>query len=168
MENSNENKSDKELFIHRIFDAPREMVWKAFTDPEMTKLWFGPRTFTTPYSSIDLRVGGKYVNCMRSPDGADYWSTGEYKEIVPFEKFVMTDSFADEHGNVVNASYYGMNPEFPMESIVTFTFEDLDDKTGFAMRYEDANPIPDDDLINMTAGWNESIDKLAEYFAQIV
>ena len=168
MENSSENKSGKELFIHRIFNAPREIVWKALTDPEVTKLWFGPRTFTTPYSSIDLRVGGKYVNCMRSPEGADFWSSGEYKEIIPLKKIVMTDSFADEHGNVVNASYYGMNPEFPMVSVVTFTFEDLDNKTDFKMRYDDVMSIPETDLNDMTAGWNESLDKLEEYFAKLL
>ncbi len=99
---------NEDIIITRMFDAPREIVWKAWTDPELTKRWWGPKNFTAPVIRIDLRVGGKYLNCMRGPDGKDYWSTGIYREIVPRERLVMTDSFADEKGNVVPASYYGM------------------------------------------------------------
>ena len=65
----------KALSITRIFDAPRELVWKAWTNPEMFRKWWGPKGFTCPVSRIDFRVGGKYLSCMRGPDGKDYWST---------------------------------------------------------------------------------------------
>src|SRR2546426_2253062 len=71
-----QTRNEKELRIVRVFDAPRERVWKAWTDPEQVKSWWGPRSFTAPFAKIDLRVGGKYLYCMRSPDGKDYWSTG--------------------------------------------------------------------------------------------
>lgn len=170
-ESNNQNNSNaishtgNQLVINRVFDAPREILWKAWTDPEVTKMWFGPRTFTIPFITIDLRVGGKMINCMHGPDGTDLWSVGEYKEIVPFERIVVTDSFADEHGNIVDASYYGMNPDFPLINDVILTFEDLDGKTNFTMKYEGASPIPEDDLVPMTNGWIESFDKLAEYLA---
>ena len=168
MENSNENNSEKKLIIHRIFDAPRELLWKAWTDPEITKKWFGPRTYTIPFNSIDLRLGGKNITCMRSPEGKDMWSVGEYRELIPNERIVITDSFADENGNIVSASDYGMDPAFPLESIVVITFKDLDGKTDFNMNYIDGtSPIPEKDLIDMTAGWNESFDKLDEYLAQV-
>ena len=70
----------KELTITRTFDALRELVWQAWTEPERVKGWWGPKAFTAPVSKINLRVGGKYLNCMRSPDGKDYWSTGVYRE----------------------------------------------------------------------------------------
>src|SRR5512139_1991411 len=92
-----------ELVIERIFNAPRELVWKAWTDPEMLVRWWGPKNFTAPACLLDFRVGGKYLYCMRSPEGKDYWSTGTFTEIIPFEKIVQTDSFADEHGSVVSA-----------------------------------------------------------------
>src|SRR5512145_956811 len=92
-----------ELVITRVFDAPRELVWKAWTDPERFKLWWGPESFTAPACEIDLRVGGKYLACMRSPEGQDYWSTGVYRDIVPMKRIVYTDSFADDKGNVVPA-----------------------------------------------------------------
>lgn len=100
-----------ELVLTRVFDAPRERVWKAWTQPEEVKRWWGPKGFTAPFVTIDFRVGGKYLYCMRAPDGKDYWSTGVYREIVPLEKIVATDSFADPEGNVVSATHYGMNAD---------------------------------------------------------
>ena len=87
-----------ELVITRVLDAPREAVWKAWTDPTRFMLWWGPKGFISPACKIDLRVGGKYLACMRSPEGQDYWSTGVYREIVPRERIVCTDNFADERG----------------------------------------------------------------------
>ncbi|MCL7413087.1 MAG: SRPBCC domain-containing protein [ANME-2 cluster archaeon] len=95
------NTEERELVITGIFDAPCEKVWKAWTDPESVKPWWGPKGFTSPVCKIDLRVGGKYLFSMRSPEGDDFWSTGVYREIVPLERIVATDSFADENGNVV-------------------------------------------------------------------
>jgi len=117
----------EELTITRVFNAPRDLVWRAWTEPEFVKRWWGPRGFTSPVARIDLRVGGKYVNCMRSPEGKDYWSTGVYQEIVEPERIVCTDSFADEEGNVVSASHYDMSPEFPLEMLLTVRFEEQDE-----------------------------------------
>ena len=131
----------KALMITRVFDAPRELVWKAWTDPELVKKWWGPKIFSAPYVSIDFRVGGKYLYCMQSTEGEDVWkkgiwSTGVYKEIVSMEKIVCTDSFADEHGNVVSGSHYGMDG-LPMEFLVTMKFEDAGDgKTKMTLVHE--------------------------------
>jgi PhnB protein len=150
----------KELLISRIFEASRERVWKAWTEPEQIKKWWGPKTFTAPVVTVDFRVGGKYLYCMRSPDGKDYWSTGTFFEIVPLTRIVLTDSFADEKGNVVPASYYGMSADFPLESRVTLIFEDDGNKTKFTLKYDDVSKISN--LQEMEQGWNESLDKLAE------
>jgi len=92
--------------------------------------WWGPKGFTSPVSKIDLRVGGEYLNCMRSPDGKDFWSKGLFREIVLTERLVMTDSFADEKGNIVPASYYGMSKNFPLELQITVIFEEHNDRNG--------------------------------------
>jgi len=158
-----EIKNKDELTITRIFDAPREKVWQAWTSPEEIKKWWGPKYFTAPVSKIDLRVGGKYLSCMRGPDGKDYWSTGVYRELVPMERIVVTDSFADEKGNVVPASHYGMTGDFPLELLVTVTFEELGNKTKMVLRHEG---IPLGMMREMTeTGWSESFDKLAENIA---
>jgi uncharacterized protein YndB with AHSA1/START domain len=159
-----EIKNKEEITITRMFDAPRELVWKAWTDPEHFKRWWGPKSFTTPVSKIDLRVGGKYLNCMRGPDGKDYWSTGIYREIVPMERIVVTDSFADEKGVVVPASHYGMEGDWPLELLVTVTFEEVGGRTKMTLRHAG---VPAGKMRELCeTGWNESFDKLAEYLAK--
>jgi uncharacterized protein YndB with AHSA1/START domain len=154
------NQDNKELIITRIFDAPRELVWKAWTEPEQLMRWWGPKSFTSPVCKIDLRVGGVYLYCMRSPEGQDYWNTGVYKEIIPMERLVYTDSFADEKGNVVPATHYGMSADFPFELLVTVAFEELDGKTKMTLRHVG---IPAGEMSDLTAAsWNESFDKLSE------
>ncbi len=153
------SKNKDALVITRVFDASRERVWKAWTDPELLKKWWGPKYFTAPVSKIDFRVGGKYLSCMRGPDGKEYWSTGVYREIVPVERIVMSDSFADEKGNVVPASHYGMTDDFPLELQVTLTLEDISGKTIMTLHHEG---LPSGMMRELTSqGWNESFDKLA-------
>src|SRR5215467_13927889 len=83
-----------------MINAPREEVFNAWTEAEQMKQWAAPHGFTVPFCELDLRVGGKFLSCMRSSDGKDYWSTGIYKEIVRPDKIVNSDSFSDENGNV--------------------------------------------------------------------
>jgi uncharacterized protein YndB with AHSA1/START domain len=123
--------------------------------------WWGPKDFTSPVSKIDLRVGGEYLKCMRSPDGKDFWSKGVYREIVAPERLVMTDSFADESGNTVPASYYGMSKDFPLELLITVIFEEYDGKTELTLRHSGMPPGADSE--GAEQGWNESFDKLARY-----
>jgi uncharacterized protein YndB with AHSA1/START domain len=153
----------EELIITRIFEAPRERVWKAWTKPEQLKRWMGPKGFTSPFSSIDLRVGGRYLYCMRSPEGKDYWSTGVYREVLPPKRLVMTDSFADERGNVVPAAHYGMVSDFPLEMLITVVLEERDGTTRLTLRHSGLVNVSETDSSNMEQGWNESLDKLTEY-----
>lgn len=148
------------LVITRIFDAPRTLVFKAWTDPKQVIKWWGPKNFTAPVCKIDLRVGGEYLFCMRSPEGKEYWSKGAYKEIVEPERIVFTDSFADEEGNMVSASAYGMEGDWPLELQVIVTFDEQKDQTSFTLRHMG---IPEGKMRELTEeGWNESLDKLAE------
>ncbi|MET0944314.1 MAG: SRPBCC domain-containing protein [Flavobacterium sp.] len=149
----------QELNITREFDAPLELVWKTWTEPDRFMKWWGPKNFTCPICNIDFKVGGKYLYCMRSPEGQDFWGTGTFKEIVPMERIVYTDSFADEKGNVVSATHYGMEG-FPLELQVTVTFEELNGKTKMTLTHIG---IPAGQMTDLTnTGWNESFDKLAE------
>jgi uncharacterized protein YndB with AHSA1/START domain len=159
---STEAPAERELVITRVFDAPHERVWKAWTDPERVKHWWGPKNFTAPVCKIDLRVGGASLYCMRSPEGQDYWSTGVYREVVPLDRIICTDSFADEKGNPVPASHYGMGGDWPSQLLVTVTFEEQKGKTKFTLRH---SGIPADQRELCSAGWNESFDKLAETLA---
>jgi uncharacterized protein YndB with AHSA1/START domain len=113
-------------------------------------------------------VGGKYLNCMRGPAGTDFdkdfWSTGVYREIVPLERIVCTDSFADEHGNVVPATHYGMS-DMPLEMLITVTFEEHEGKTKLTLHHVGIPAGADREGAHQ--GWSESFDKLAEYLAQV-
>ena len=152
----------QDIRITRVFDVPRELIWRAWTDPEHFKRWWGPRGYTSPFCEMDLRIGGKYLNCMRSPEGKDYWSTGVYREIVPIERLVFTDSFADEQGNVVPATHYGLSADFPLEMLVTVTLEDQDGKTKMTLEHIGLPTGREGD--GAQQGWAESFDKLAETF----
>lgn len=152
------------MVIVGVFDAPRERVWKAWTDPDEVKKWWGPKDFTAPEIRIDLRVGGSYLFCMRgSPEpgkpAQDFWSTGTYTEIIPKEKIVATDHFADEKGNIISPKDVGMPGEWPDEMVLTVTFEDAGKgKTKLTVVHVGHPP---EMLEPATQGWNQSLDKLA-------
>jgi predicted 3-demethylubiquinone-9 3-methyltransferase (glyoxalase superfamily)/uncharacterized protein YndB with AHSA1/START domain len=156
--------ADPTLTITRVFDAPRSLVFQAWTEPERVQRWWGPKGFTTPVCEIDLRVGGVSRNCMRSPEGQDFWSRGVYREIVEPERIVCTDSFADEQGHVVSPEHYGLSPEWPVEALITVTFTEQAGKTRLTLQHSLLPPGRERDLCRQ--GWEESFDKLADYLAQ--
>jgi uncharacterized protein YndB with AHSA1/START domain len=156
----------QEIAISRVFDAPRDLVFDAWTEPDRLMEWWGPRGFTCPHSTIDLSVGGICHNCMRSPEGVDYWSKGIYKEIIRPEKLVYSDSFADGEGNIVPASYYGMPGEWPEESLIIITFEEHDGQTVFTLHHQGIPAGENRDMCK--EGWSQSLDKLEEYLADEV
>lgn len=149
-----------DLVISRIFNAPVAAVWRAMTEPEGVKRWWGPEHFTSPVAEIDFREGGRFLFAMRDPEGNDYWSTGEYKEIVPHQRIVYTDSFADAEGNVVSPAVMGMGEAYPEAVLVTWEFEDLGGQTRLTITTAD---IPRNEMFEMArSGWGTSLDKLAQ------
>ena len=148
-----------EIVINRVFNLPVSVVWLAWTDAEYFKKWWGPRGFTCPSSKMEARVGGKYLNCMRGPDGKEYWSTGEVKELIPERKLVVTDSFSDDKGNIKPASEYGMPGDWPKELLITVYLEEADGATKMKLKHQG---IPGEMREDCIKGWNESFDKLEE------
>jgi NADPH:quinone reductase-like Zn-dependent oxidoreductase/uncharacterized protein YndB with AHSA1/START domain len=163
---STEQAVGQTLVITRTFNAPRTLVFKAWTEPERMMRWWGPKGFTSPACEIDLRLGGAYRNCMRSPEGRDYWSQGVYHEIEEPSRIVCSDAFADEHGNVVSPEQYGMSADWPTETLITLTFTEHVGKTRLMLQHWPIKPGPERDMCQQ--GWNESLDKLAEYLAEEV
>jgi len=144
-----------------MLNAPRERVFRAWTEPEELKQWWGPRMFTTPVARIDLRPGGKYFNCMRAPDGKDYCSTGEFREVVAPEKLVYTDSFSDGQGNPVDPAKYGMGADWPREALVDVTFAEQNGMTKVTVHSHVPRSLAERQMAPQ--GWAESFVKLAEY-----
>jgi uncharacterized protein YndB with AHSA1/START domain len=128
------------------------------------KLWWGPKDFTAPHISIDLRVGGRFVFSMRGAglDGTvkDYWNIGEHKEIVPMKKIVTTMSFADEQGRSVPASHYGLPGKWLKDVLVTATFADIKGgKTKLTVR---ETGVPREVAELSRLGWEQQLDKFAD------
>lgn len=161
--------NDETLVIDRIFDAPREAVWKAWTEPEMIKKWWGPEGFTAPSIKVDLRVGGKYIFAMHGPEGSqwdrDMYTAGVFKEIVPNEKLVVTDYFSDKDGNIIEPSSEGQDAQFPKESTYTILFEDVDGKTKLSLIFPMPTTEAEREAVlksGMEEGWKSSLNKLAQ------
>jgi uncharacterized protein YndB with AHSA1/START domain len=148
-----------EIVINRVFNLPVSVVWLAWTDAEYFKKWWGPRGFTCPSSKMEAKVGGKYLSCMRGPDGKEYWSTGVVKELIPERKLVVTDSFSDDKGNIKPASEYGMPGDWPKELLITVYLEEADGATKMKLKHQG---IPGEMREDCIKGWNESFDKLEE------
>jgi uncharacterized protein YndB with AHSA1/START domain len=142
--------------IERIFEAPVELIWQMWTQPEHFKNWYGPQGFAVPVAEMDVRVGGKHLFCMESPDGSmKMWSTGEYSEVVPNERLVYTDSPADEQGNVVSPSAMGMPEGYPATTEVIVVLEDLGGRTKMVMTHVG---VP----AGAKGGWEQAFAKMAD------
>lgn len=154
----------QEFVATRIFGVPRELVFRAWTEPERLKRWWGPKGYTMPFCTVDLRPGGVFFHCMRSPEGREYWGRGVFRECVTPERIVLTDSFADETGNVVPATRYGLGSDWPLETLMTVTFEEYSGRTKVTVRHSGIPSGADRDLAQQ--GWTESLDRIAEHLAK--
>jgi uncharacterized protein YndB with AHSA1/START domain len=158
-----------EFVLSRVLDAPRELVWKCFTDPEHMKQWWGPKGFTVIASKMDLRPGGSYLYGMKAPDGSAMWGKFVYREVVPPQKLVVINSFSDENGGVTR---HPMAPTWPLELLSVFTFEELPGgKTKFTLSWSPHNATEEERKTfdaghaSMNQGWSGTMDKLEAYLA---
>jgi uncharacterized protein YndB with AHSA1/START domain len=152
------------MVVTRVFDAPRELVWKAWTDAKYVMQWWGPKGFTSPFCKMDFRVGGKFLCCMRTPDGQDYWNGGEYYEIVLHEKIVFSLYFADSNGNKVEPVHYGVEHEVIDNAHDVVTFEDFGNGQT-KLTYIGNESMEDAKNSGQVEGWKQTLDKFAEVVA---
>jgi uncharacterized protein YndB with AHSA1/START domain len=138
------------VVITRVFDAPRELVWQAWTDPKMMAQWFGPRGFTSSVPELDLRVGGALRIVMHGPDGNDYPMKGVFREILPPERLVFSNIPVDKDGNHL------------MEGETVVSFTERDGKTELVVKAHMVGkaPIAAQMLAGMEVGWTQTIDRL--------
>jgi uncharacterized protein YndB with AHSA1/START domain len=156
--------NDDAVVIERTFEAAVDLIWQMWTDPEQFKQWYGPQGFTVPVADMDMRVGGKRLICMASPDGSlKMWTTGEYTEIVPNERLVYTESMADENGNVVSPSAMGMPDGYPAMTEVTVLLEELGGRTKMVMTHAG---VPASS--GAGGGWEQAFDKLVEHIETVL
>jgi uncharacterized protein YndB with AHSA1/START domain len=161
---TNSTISEDAVVIERIFDAPIDLIWQMWTDPEHFKNWYGPQGFSVPVADMELRVGGTRLICMASPDGSmKMWTVGEYTEIAPKERLVYTESPADENGNLVSPAAMGMPDGYPATTEITVLLEDLGGRTKMVMMHAG---VPADS--GAGGGWEQAFDKLAEHIGTVL
>jgi uncharacterized protein YndB with AHSA1/START domain len=158
-----------DFVISRVFDAPRELVWQAFADPERMKHWFGPKGSTIVSSKMDLRVGGVYHGAMRNPDGQIMWAKFVYREVSPPKRLSWVHSFSDEKGGLTR---HPLSTSWPLELLTTVTFEEASDgKTKLTLRWSPINATEEERNTfeaahdSMQGGWTGTFERLTAYLA---
>jgi uncharacterized protein YndB with AHSA1/START domain len=146
-----------EVTITRVFDAPRDLVFKVWTDAKHVKQWWGPNFFTVPKCEIDAREGGDIYIVMRAPDGSDYPMSGKFVEIVRPERIVFTSAAIDPAGK----------PLFEVHNTITFVAEGKKTRLTMHARVTSATAEAPRYLQGMEQGWSETLQRLGAYVANL-
>lgn len=156
----------EEFIVTREFDAPRELVWKAWSDPTHLERWWGPKGSSIQVNTLDFRPGGTFHYSMRAPNGMVLWGKFVYREILAPERMTFVNSFSDEAGNVTR---HFMNATWPLEALNVLTFSEQRGKTTITLK---ARPIHANEVERKTfrdghkymqEGFKGTLDQLAEY-----
>jgi uncharacterized protein YndB with AHSA1/START domain len=153
--------SQDAVVLERNFDAPVDLIWQMWTDPEHFSAWYGPDGAIIPVAKMDVSVGGTRLVCMevRTPDGPmQMWFAGEYREVVENERLVYSEYISDENGNVISPADMGMPDGHPMVTEVRVDLQDVDGRTKMVMTH---SGIPADSP--GAAGWTMAFAKLVAY-----
>lgn len=155
--NDSADTADREIVVTRVLNAPRELVWRAMTDPKHVVHWWGPNGFTTTIEKMDFRVGGVWKHMMHGPDGTDYPNSSVFREIVEPERVVYSHGGGREGGPGAHF-------------VASWTFEALGDKTRLTLRMVFDTPAERDLVVeqyNAVEGGKQTLDRLAAYLAQM-
>jgi uncharacterized protein YndB with AHSA1/START domain len=153
----------KNVVVTRVFDAPVEKVWKAWTDSEQVMRWWGPSGFTCPVANIDFREGGTSLVCMRAPadfGGQDFYNTWAYRKIAPMEMIEFVNNFADKDGKRITPADAGLPAEIPQDVRHVITFKAIGD-TKTEMTVTEFGYTSDEIHDLSKAGLEQCIDKMA-------
>ena len=143
---------DRVLLFTRLFDASRRAVFRAWTDPEQLTRWWAPEGFSVTFLKMDVRPGGAWRKCMRSPEGKDYWRRGVYLEVIEPERLVFTYISDDPVSDPAH------------ETVVTIRFEDQGAKTLMTFRQEEFESVAARDSHNF--GWTSCMQRFAAYLKE--
>jgi uncharacterized protein YndB with AHSA1/START domain len=152
----------QDLVVTRIVDAPLELVWQAWTDPQHVMRWWGPQHFTSPSATVDLQVGGRYVFAMQAPPemgGGVSYTGGTYQQVVEHELLEFTQGITDEHGEFIDPASIGLPPDFPPPFVTSVRFRRRRDMTELTIVEHDW-PLGQMYVFSL-AGMQQSMDKLA-------
>jgi uncharacterized protein YndB with AHSA1/START domain len=160
VEERNKATADREVYLTYTFNAPREMVFKAWTDPKQLVKWFAPRNCTIVYKKLDIRKGGAYLSCINNPQYGDCWCKGVYKEVIFPECIEFTMVVSDKDGNTVDPLKAGMDPDWPIETLVSITFSEENGKTTIELRQTVSQKLAT--KTGAYPSWIQMLERLAE------
>jgi uncharacterized protein YndB with AHSA1/START domain len=149
-----------DVLIARTFDAPREDVFRAWTDPEQLAQWYAPHGCTIAFRELDVREGGAFHSVIHTPDGHDCWCRGVYMELVAPERIVYMLAVADADGNLITPVQAGMDPEWPRETKVTVTFAEHGGKTMLTLHQTVSESLAK--RTGAQPSWLQMLDRLEE------
>lgn len=153
-----------DVVVTRTFDAPRERVWRAWSDADEVMKWWGPQGFTSPTCRMDFREGGTTLVCMRSDQGLELYNTWTYRSIEPMDRIEFEQGFADEKGTRVAPAQLGLPPGIPEEVRHVVTLVAIDDQTTELTVHEFGYPNAQIVEVSKT-GMEQCIDKMASSLA---
>jgi uncharacterized protein YndB with AHSA1/START domain len=158
---------DKPFIISRTFNAPRELLFDCFTNPERMKHWLGPKGVKVITAKMDLRPGGMYHYAMQAEGAPAMWGKSAYREVTPPKRLIYINSFSDENAGLTR---HPGAPDWPIELLTTITFEADGNKTNLTIKWELMDNVTASERAifltsfgSMTMGWGGSLDKLGEY-----
>lgn len=159
-----------EAVFTRVFNAPRDLVWAAWTDPRHLKEWFGPAGSKMSVANMDFRVGGTFHYCLISPDGSEMWGKQVFRSITPPSRIELIHGFSDPAGNITT---HPMAPTWPRQMLATSTFEEEGGKTKVVITWEPYESTAEEIATfegarsNMNEGWSGTFAKLEEYLTKV-
>jgi uncharacterized protein YndB with AHSA1/START domain len=162
------NETANEFVISKVLKAPREKVWRAWTDRDELMKWFGPKGCTIPVANLDLRPGGIFHYAMRTPDGKEMWGKWTFREIEAPNRLVLISCFSDKEGGITR---HPMASDWPLQTLSTTTFEAQGDSTVLTIRWSPWNATEAEisrfnaSHDSMTQGWGGTYEQLAAYLA---
>jgi uncharacterized protein YndB with AHSA1/START domain len=162
----------REFVIQRLLSAPREIVFRAWTEREQLMQWFGPKGVKIVKATLDLRPGGTFHYCMRWPDGSDMWGRWVFREIVPPQRLVFVSSFSNESGAIAKAPFF---EHWPLETLSAVTFDEhagIGRGTLVTVRWSAMNATEPEaatfeaNFDSMRGGWTGTFEQLEAYLAK--
>jgi uncharacterized protein YndB with AHSA1/START domain len=165
---SQSNTFDRKIIISRLYDAPRNLVWKAWTDPARLARWWGPKGFEMLDDKLDLRPGGRYLYGMRAPNGMELWGKFVYSQVLPPERLVFINSFSDKSGGT---TCHFASPTWPLEVLNVLTLAEQDGRTTLTLEGAPINATEEErntyqtGFDSMRNGFGGATDQLEAFLA---
>lgn len=163
----------EDFVISRTFDAPRDLVWKMWTEPEHLAQWWGPKGCMVRVVQLDVRPGGMFHYVLSFEQGDEMWARFVYREVAPPERLIYVSGFSDAEGGLTRAPFPEIRDTFPLEILNALTFTESNGRTSLSLRAHPLNATAAEQATfsgmfgSMQQGFGGTFEVLAEYLAKM-